>query len=436
MSKTISEKIDPNRMPKQPFGLKAETTLQRATFTPSTANPGETLYINIPKLSGDNVIVPNSVRLAFDLELLKAEANDTVVNNLGRNLIHSFKAMLGGETLQDTNRYDLFSTFSDSFLSKKERTKRIRQGISAVNMRKLRTGAGDATTSDAGQVSLGKIYGKRYHIPINHPILDDHGVFRPASLRETLLFEIRLAPVFDIVVTSDSSKGQSYQLKNMELEYTTISSSHLAQEAAGAYVSGKGFYYENVHLKETFEISKPDDSVINKHINEPRRSMSGILLLFNDPITEGARDSEKFVNPALLTVSVNINGLPNKLYSKSMQTTDFYDSMMKRMEPLGGDIIYPSNFYAGDRFGLWIDLRTFPDPEIHGGGFALDNISDGVKLEMRRKAGGTGKVTCYVFIVSDAIAEVMNGGLSSIMYKKNDVHLEAYVSETNGRADT
>ena len=416
MSKTISEKIDPNRMPRQPFGLKAETTLQRATFTPSSANPGETLYVNIPKLSGNNVIVPNSVRLAFDLELQNAEANDTVVNNLGRNLVNNFKVLLGGEVLQDTKRHDLFYTYHDSFLPKTERTKRLRQGISSENMRKLRTGAGDASTSDAGQVSLGKIYGKRYHIPINHPILDDHGVFYPRSLRETLSFEIRLAPVFDVIITSDSSKGQTYQLKNMELEYTTISSEYLAQEAAGAYNSGKGFFYENIFLHKVFEISKPDDSVLNEHINVPRRSMSGILCLFNDTITEGARDSESFINPAMLTVAININGMPNKLYSKSMQTTDFYESMLKRMEPLGGDMIYPSNFYTGGRFGLWIDLRSFPDPEIHGGGFALDSTSDGVKLEIRRKAGGSGKITCYVYIVSDAIAEVMNGGLNSIKY--------------------
>ena len=416
MTKTISERIDPNRMPKQPFGLKAETTLQRTTFTPSSANPGETLYVNIPKLSGNNVIVPNSVRLAFDFVITNAEANDTIVNNLGRNLVSNFKVLLGGETLQDTKRYDLFTTYHDSFLSKNERIKRLRQGISNENMRRLRTAAGDATTSNAGEVSLGKIYGKRYHIPINHPILDDHGVFRPRSLRETLSFEITLAPAFNIIVSSDASKGQSYKLNNLELEYTSISSEYLAQEAEGAYNSGKGFFYENVLLHKTFEISKPDDSVINEHINVPRRSMSGILCLFNDAITAGARDSESFVNPAMLTVAINVNGMPNKLYSKNMQTTDFYESMLKRMESLGGDTIYPSNFFSGDRFGLWIDLRTFPDPEIHGGGFNLDSTSDGVKLEIRRKAGGTGKVTCYIFIVSDALVDVINGGLNEIKY--------------------
>ena len=416
MSKTISEKIDPNRMPKQPFGLKAESTLHRTTFTPSSANPGEVLYVNIPKLSGNNVIVPNSVRLAFDFVIVGGEANDTVVNNLGRSLVSNFKVSLGGETLQDTVRYDLFTTYHDSFLSKDARTKRIRQGISSENMRKLRTGAGDATTSDGGQVSLGKIYGKRYHIPINHPILDDHGVFRPVSLREVLKFEITLAPVFDVLVSSDTSKGQTYKLDNLELEYTSISSDYLAQEAAAAYNSGKGFFYENVQLHKTFELDKATSSVINEHINVPRRSMSGILCLFNDAITAGTRDSEKFENPAMLSVAINMNGLPNKLYSRNMQTTDFYESMMKRMESLRGDMIYPSNFYTGGRFGLWIDLRTFPDPEIHGGGFALDSTCDGVKLEIRRKAGGSGKVTCHIFIVSDAIVEVMNGGLSSIKY--------------------
>ena len=415
MSQTISEKIDPNRMPKQPFGLKAESTLHRVTFTPSSANPGETLYVHVPRLSGNNVIKPNSLKLLFNLAIT-GEANDTVVINVGRNLVSNFKVVLGGETLQDTKRYDLFTGYHDLFLHNDERKKRYRQGITAENMRKLRTGAGDADTASAMQVATGKVYGTKYEIPIQHPILDDHGVFHPRSLRETLLFEITLAPVFNIVVTSDASKGQKNQLTNLELEYTTISSEYLVGETKAAYASGKGFFYENVLLHKTFELDKATSSVINEHINVPRRSMTGILCLFNDEITAGARDAEKFVNPAMLTVNVNINGMPNKLYSKGMQTTDFYDSMQKRMKPLGGNIVIPSNFYAGDMFGLWIDLRTFPDPEIHGCGFTLDSTSDGVKLEIRRKAGGSGKVTCYMFVVSDAILEVMDGGLSSIKY--------------------
>ena len=415
MSRSISEKIDPNRMPKQPFGLKAESTLQRITFTPSSANPGETLYVNIPKLSGNNVIVPGSVYLSFNLDVT-GHVNNTLVNNIGRNLVSNFKVMLGGEVLQDTKRYDLFMTYQDLFLSKKSRSRRIKQGISKLNIRKLRTSAGDASTSNAEGVALGKIYSNRYHIPIEHPILDDHGAFYPRGINETLKFEITLASVSDIVNFSSTTTPPMYTLKNLELEYSSISSDYLAQQASSAYVSGKGFYYENVLLHKIFEISKPGDSVINVHVNVSRRSMTGILCIFNDTITDGTRNSETFVNPAIQSVSININGMPNKLYSKEMIVTDFYDSMMKRMFSVGDYTIYPLNFYTGGVFGLWIDLRTFPDEVIHGGGFTLDSTSDGVKLEIRRKAGGSGKITCYMYVVSDALVEIMNSGLASIKY--------------------
>ena len=414
MSKTISEKIDPNRMSKHPFGLKAESTLQRITFTPSSANPGETLYVNIPKLSGSNVLVPGSVRLSFNL-VVSGDANNTLVNNVGRNLVSSLKVMLGGETLQDTKRYDLFMTYQDLFLSSEDRSKKLKQGISTLDMRKLRTPAGDAT-SDAGKVALGKIYSNRYFIPIEHPILDDHGVFYSRGIKDTLMFEITLAKVSDIVnFLSPPTKPPMYALKNLELEYSCISSDYLAGEASSAYNTGKGFYYENILLHKTFEISKADYSVINEHVNVPRRSMTGILCLFSDTIKDGTRDSEKFINPDIQSVSININGMPNKLYSKEMIVTDFFDSMMKRMEPVG-NAVQPFGFYVGGMYGLWIDLRTFPDRDIHGGGFALDNTSDGVKLEIRRKTGGSGKITCYMYVVSDALVEIMNSGLSSIKY--------------------
>ena len=148
--------------------------------------------------------------------------------------------------------------------------------------------------------------------------------------------------------------------------------------------------------------------------------MTGILFLFNGKPSPGARDAESFVNPAMLSVEIDIKGMPNKLYSKSMQTTDFYDSIMKRMGTLSGEfgdcIVKPLTFYAGNMFGLWIDLRTFPDEEIHGGGFNLNDTKNGLKLVISRKAGGSRKVTCYIYVVSDAIMEVMDGGLDSIKY--------------------
>ena len=135
---TISEYLNPSRFPRMAFGLKANSTLHRITLTPSNANPGETLYIEIPKLTDNMVIVPGSVFLVFNLAISGHE-NNTVVNNISRNLVKRQRVVFGGETLQDTMNYDLFQTYHDLFLPKEERENMLRHGISSENMRKLRT---------------------------------------------------------------------------------------------------------------------------------------------------------------------------------------------------------------------------------------------------------------------------------------------------------
>ena len=132
MSESISDVLNPNRLPLEPYGLKAEKTLNRITLNPSSVNPGETLYVNIPKLAEGLVIVPGSVALLFNLNVTD-QANNTLVNNVGRKLATSLKVKFGGEILQDTQRYDLLKTYNDLFLSKEEREDRLKQGISSVN---------------------------------------------------------------------------------------------------------------------------------------------------------------------------------------------------------------------------------------------------------------------------------------------------------------
>ena len=413
MSHAISEKINPNRVPREPFGLKAESSLNRITLNPSSANPEETLYINIPKLTDNVVIVPGSVSLLFDLKV-GGHANNTLVNNVGRNLVEQLKVSFGGEKLQETVRYDLFQTYHDLFLD--DREDRLKQGISSENMRKLRTNAGDKVTSDAKEVALAAIPNTKYRVPLDHPVLSDHGALYPKALPQPLIFEITLPKVDEIVNHDKKEKEKTpptYKLTNIELEYHCIASDSLSRDALTTYQIGKGFFYENVLLHKTFPISKPNDSVINEHVNLPRRSMTGVLCLFEEYYKEGERDSEKFVNPDIKSVNINIDGMPNRLYSKGMVPTDFWEAIKRRMG--GAGKVKEEDFYA-DKFGLWIDLRTFPDNTIHGGGLHVNNTKDGVKLEIKRKTGGSGNITCHMFVVADALMEIMNTELKSIMY--------------------
>ena len=265
------------------------------------------------------------------------------------------------------------------------------------------------------EVSLSKVHGKRYEIPLDHPVICDNGSLYPKALTHDLTFVITL-PDVDELVNHDKAEEKktppNYKLENIELEYHCIKSDQLAREAMATYQTGKGFYYENVHYLKNFTISKPNDSIINEKVDTSRRSMTGILLLFEESYDTGKRDSEKFLNPDIRSVNININGMPNQLYSKGMIHSDFWEAIKRRMGRSGS--LKEKDFYTGDKFGLWIDLRTFFDNSIHGGG--LRNTKDGVKLEIKRNVSGSGIITCHMFLVADAVMEIINKDLKSIMY--------------------
>ena len=110
--------------------------MNRITLTPSEASPDETLYVDIPNLAENIVIVPGSVYLTFDLNVT-GHANNTLVNNVGRNLVKGQRVLFGGEVLQDTLDYDLFQTYHDLHLPNEACNDMLRHGVSTENTRKL-----------------------------------------------------------------------------------------------------------------------------------------------------------------------------------------------------------------------------------------------------------------------------------------------------------
>ena len=69
------------------------------------------------------------------------------------------------------------------------------------------------------------------------------------------------------------------------------------------------------------------------------------------------------------------------------------------------------DFYAGNRFALFIDLRSMIDKDLHGSGLRLVNKKE-VQLAINRKASGSGNnVECHIFILSDAQLNIINRDL-------------------------
>ena len=399
--------------------MKAERTVKRITFNPSEANPGETLYVSVPKLSEHEVIVSGSLALVFNINLSGGHANNYLVQNVSRALVDKLHVKFAATSVQDTDGYDIYKIFEDLFLSADERANMLSEGIQSLDLCKIRSGAGDKKTSGVDEENkLQSVYSNKYRINLDHPILTDHGVFYPQALYNDLVFELTLAPAYQVVRGSDASK-LVYKLENIQLEYETIRSKSLADDTASIYTSGKEFAYDLVMRERVVPISRGGDTRLNLRVNPQRRALKGILLLFINPFVAGARDTEHYFNPNITKVKVTVNGVPNRVYNEGISGTDMWNELTRYFNPhtgTGRPNMSLTKYLTGNMFGLWIDLRSMADTTLHGNGQRLVNTQDGVQLEIERTASGSGNTNCHIFTISDSQLNIMSRQLESVQY--------------------
>ena len=158
--------VEPHLLPSHSVAtlesMRAERTVTRIAFNPGDANPGDILYIAVPKLAKDVVMVPGSLALVFDIDLTGGHANNYLVQNVSRALVTRLTVTFGGTPVQDTNGYDIYKIFEDLFLSVYERDEMIMEGIRSTNLCKIRSGAGDKPTSGVdAENKLETVYKKK-----------------------------------------------------------------------------------------------------------------------------------------------------------------------------------------------------------------------------------------------------------------------------------
>ena len=419
----------PSHSEKTLGAMKAERTVKRITFNPSEAKPGETLYVSVPKLSEHEVIVSGSLALVFNINLSGGHANNYLVQNLSRALVDKLHVKFASTSVQDTVGYDIYKIFEDLFLSVDERANMLSEGIQSLDLCKIRSGAGDKKTSGVDEENkLQSVYSNKYRINLDHPILTDHGVFYPQALYNDLIFELTLAPAYQVVRGSDASK-LVYKLENIQLKYETIRSKSLADEATSTYYNGKEFAYDLVMRDRVVPISRGGDTRLNLWVKPQRRSLKGILLLFVNPFVAAARDTESYFNPYITKVKVTVNGVLNRVYNEGITGTDMWNEVTRYFNPhthtrarvngtpkSGRPNMTLAKYLAGNKFGLWIDLRSMADTTLHGNGQRLVNTQDGVQLEIERTASGSGNTSCHIFTISDSQLNIIERQLDSVQY--------------------
>ena len=97
-----------------------------------------------------------------------------------------------------------------------------------------------------------------------------------------------------------------------------------------------------------------------------------------------------------------------------MKTRHFWEQIFRRFGKENSSLD-ATDFYAGDRFALFIDLRSMKENNLHGSGLRLVNTK-GVQFSIKRNTSGSGNAKCNIFILSDAQINIVNKELESVTY--------------------
>ena len=122
-SGSVSNDLSPKRRSKTLRAMKAPYSVKRITFNPSEANPGERLEVRVPKLNKNEVLVPGSLALHFDIDLSGGHANNYLAQNVSRALVSQQVVKFGGTTLDDIVDFETstYTRYSLTYFCQKKR---------------------------------------------------------------------------------------------------------------------------------------------------------------------------------------------------------------------------------------------------------------------------------------------------------------------------
>ena len=83
--------------------------------------PDELLTVRFPDLKEDQVIIPRTTKLTFNITLSGTDPNRTLVKNLGRNIIRKLVVKLEGNEIISIDDYDILYSYHDCWKCTAER---------------------------------------------------------------------------------------------------------------------------------------------------------------------------------------------------------------------------------------------------------------------------------------------------------------------------
>ena len=119
----VGDRLNPQRSYRKGFALKGLHQHIIKTNNPSIIGPDELLTVRFPDLKENQVIIPSTTQLTFNISLVGTDVNRTLVGNLGRNIIRKLVVKLDCNEIICTDDYDIFYSYYDCWKCKTERLK-------------------------------------------------------------------------------------------------------------------------------------------------------------------------------------------------------------------------------------------------------------------------------------------------------------------------
>ena len=260
----VGDRLNPQRSYRKGFALKGLHQHIIKTNNPSTIGPDELLTVRFPDLKENQVIIPSTTKLTFNISLVGTEVNRTLAGNLGRNIIRKLVVKLEGNEMISIDDYDILYSYYDCWKCKTERLNAVFQGIieaegQTKNAIKHRINATNKANKAKDQ-TVASIYDNRFCIPLDFEILETSLPLYQYGLGSRLTYELTFADYSDVIKSTDSDA--TYTISNISLEFDTIINASLASQIRTKYMKSSILYdrilrahiYHSISLIQAFQL--------------------------------------------------------------------------------------------------------------------------------------------------------------------------------------
>ena len=234
----VGDRLNPQRSYRKGFALKGNRVHIIKTNNPSTIGPDELLTVRFSDLKENQVIIPGTTKLTFNITLAGTDVNRTLVKNLGRNIIRKLVVKLEGNEIISIDDYDILYSYYDCWKCTRERHNAVFQGIvetdgQTENAIKHRINAGDKASNVKDQ-TVASIYDNRFCIPLDFEILESSLPLYQYGSGSRLTYELTFADYSDVIKTTDTDAN--YTISNISLEFDTVINASLASQIRTEYM--------------------------------------------------------------------------------------------------------------------------------------------------------------------------------------------------------